>query len=638
MQLTAAVINAGLGDLSIGLEMAGFHVIAAFDADEKALDVHSRNLSTELYHLALEEIEAEAFPKVDLIAAHIHQQSYSRAGLIRTEEREPALHKITRILEQSRPRAYFLLANAALTRSEYFRYFLEDSSRIAYEIVWKNVDVAQLTGFPVNERMVCIVGIARGAEGIFQFPEPSADTIIPWDAFFQYDVVVDSWYYRINQARSLQFAEGQPLLCWKEQGYLPADVIQWNFMKIPLVRGVDGYRKITHREIATLKGFPGDYYLSEKDRQWLYKKLMYSGNVIVIKQITGMLNYALTSNPWRNQQKGREETIANLFGIYFERVLHENKNETVRIEREFRKDDAVVDFAVCKGEEQYYFEIKFYSSHLSLNTRINTACEQLAKQHLDGATILIVTNIVPEVIKEQCISRYNVEIWDVTNLLWLFADYDDLKNELIALLNYSVEGIDPIAPGTIISATDIQEPEKEQSLKERLLQIAPGTEHFSEYESVCVDILKYVLGQYLTLWRVQEKSNDGLYRFDLCCKIKNDVNHDFFDTIRNYFNTKYMVFEFKNYSKKITQKEIYTTEKYLYEKALRKVAVIISRNGADDHALQAARGCLRETGKLILCLSDNSLMQMIDIKENGEQVPADFLEEMLDNILLHLEK
>ena len=37
-------------------------------------------------------------------------------------------------------------------------------------------------------------------------------------------------------------------------------------------------------------------------------------------------------------------------------------------------------------------------------------------------------------------------------------------------------------------------------------------------------------------------------------------------------------------------------------------------------------------------LSDNSLIQMIDIKEGDESVPADFLEEMLDNILLHLEK
>lgn len=635
MQLTAAVINAGLGDLSIGLEMAGFHVVAAFDADEKALDVHSRNLSTKLYPRSLEEIEVEAFPNVDLLAAHIHQQSFSRVGFKRYEENEPALHKITRILEQSRPRAFFLLANAALTRSDWFRCFLEETSQIAYEIVWKNADVAQLTGFPVNERMSCIIGIAKDAEGIFQFPEHSADTIIPLSVFFQYDVVVDPWYYRINQAQSLQFAEGQPLLCWKNQSYLPVDVIQWNFMKIPLVRDVDGYRKITHREIATLKGFPGEYYLSEKDRQWLYKKLMYSGNVIVIKQIAGMLNYALTSNPWRYQQKGREETLVALLVNYLGRVLNADANETATIEYGNKSN---IDIAASKGDNHYYFEIKYYSSHSSLNTKINTACEQLAKQKLDGTTILVVTNIVPEVLKEQSISQYNVEVWDVKNLLWLFADHDDLKNELIALLNFSVEGIDPIAPSTIILTEEIKEPEKEQSLKERLLQITPGPEHFSEYESVCIDILKYVLGQYLTLWRVQEKSNDGLYRFDLCCKIKNDVTHDFFDTIRNYFNTKYIVFEFKNYSKKITQKEIYTTEKYLYEKALRKVAIIISRNGADDHALQAARGCLRENGKLILCLSDNSLMQMIDIKESDEPIPAIFLEEMLDNTLLHLEK
>ena len=105
-----------------------------------------------------------------------------------------------------------------------------------------------------------------------------------------------------------------------------------------------------------------------------------------------------------------------------------------------------------------------------------------------------------------------------------------------------------------------------------------------------------------------------------------------------YFNTKYIVFEFKNHKGKITQKEIYTTEKYLYEKALRKVAIIISRFGADDHALKAAKGALRENGKLILCLSDNSLFEMIDIKTRGEQEPAEFMDALLDDILVHLEK
>lgn len=115
------------------------------------------------------------------------------------------------------------------------------------------------------------------------------------------------------------------------------------------------------------------------------------------------------------------------------------------------------------------------------------------------------------------------------------------------------------------------------------------------------------------------------------------MDQDFFDTVKNYFRTKYIVFEFKNYSDRITQKEIYTTEKYLYEKALRKVAIIISRSGADAHALWAAKGSLRENGKLILCLSDQDLVEMLDMKDRGE-LPAEFLSAMLDDLLMHLEK
>ena len=168
--------------------------------------------------------------------------------------------------------------------------------------------------------------------------------------------------------------------------------------------------------------------------------------------------------------------------------------------------------------------------------------------------------------------------------------------------------------------------------------IAAGKEQYKAYENICVEILKYILGDYLTLWESQESSNNGLYRFDLCCKIKNGTNQDFFDTIKNYFKTKYIVFEFKNYNNMIGQEEIYTTEKYLFEKALRKVAIIISRKGATRNALQAAKGCLRETGKLILCLSDKDLLAMIDIKRKEEQETADYLGEMLDELLIHLEK
>ena len=109
-------------------------------------------------------------------------------------------------------------------------------------------------------------------------------------------------------------------------------------------------------------------------------------------------------------------------------------------------------------------------------------------------------------------------------------------------------------------------------------------------------------------------------------------------TDAQFLRNMHIVFEFKNYEDKITQKEIYTTEKYLYAKALRSVAIIVSRKGADENALAAAKGCLRESGKLILCLSDEDLKELLRIKEKDEQPTAEFFEAMLDDLLIHLEK
>lgn len=76
----------------------------------------------------------------------------------------------------------------------------------------------------------------------------------------------------------------------------------------------------------------------------------------------------------------------------------------------------------------------------------------------------------------------------------------------------------------------------------------------------------------------------------------------------------------------------------ILKKKERSVAIIVSRKGADENALAAARGCLRESGKLILCLSDEDLKELLRIKEKDEQPTAEFFEAMLDDLLIHLEK
>lgn len=78
-----------------------------------------------------------------------------------------------------------------------------------------------------------------------------------------------------------------------------------------------------------------------------------------------------------------------------------------------------------------------------------------------------------------------------------------------------------------------------------------------------------------------------------------------------------------------------TTEKYLLGKALRSVAIILSRRGADESATQMAQGAMREHGKLMLVLNDDGVCEMLHMKQRGED-PTDFLFDMVDNFLLTL--
>ncbi len=354
--------------------------------------------------------------------------------------------------------------------------------------------------------------------------------------------------------------------------------------------------------------------------------LVYAPNVQVVKCAVENL----MQTPLRKQQMADYMEFEQIFSSYLRQKGGEIKN--------FTKQDTELDIVYTYKALTVYFALKFYNSDFSMRENLCKASLRLSKGKKEGdCIVLAVANIVSEEVKEICKSEYGINIWDVKNLLWLFREFTRIKNEFIAFLNYSTEIIAPQKPEPYIFG-EIEKKAEDESLKEKLRQIKPGTEQWQQYEKVCIEILKYVLGDYLTLWYAQENTEDGMYRFDLCCKIKAGSNQDFFETVQQYFNTKYIVFEFKNHSEKITQKEIYTTEKYLYEKALRRVAIIISRKGADENALAAVRGTLRESGKLILCLSDRDILEMIEIKERNEQPTEAFLSAMLDDLLIHLEK
>ena len=456
----------------------------------------------------------------------------------------------------------------------------------------------------------------------FEFPYFNEKKIISPEEILE-NKCVEEFYRKINHNCISEESTKDTFFCWKQNQYKESDISDTNLIKIPLVRKNKIIRKITHRELARLKSLPDDYWLDTKNKAWMYKQLMYAPNTKIIEQIAIEIGSTLKSNILQKSNMMRECA----FGELFKRYLIQ-KCENI--------EEKLCDFKCNVNGKDICFELKIYNSDYAIEKNLKRACERLLRLKGDHL-ILVIGNVISKEIKENCFETYGIYIWDVKNLLWLFEEYSDIKNEFISLLTYSIDDLQlEIPEPQLFKEKQIEK--KERTWEERLKDIQPGKEFFKEYEKICTEILKNVLGEYLGLWAVQEHSNDGLYCFDLCCKIKNGVNQDFFNTIQNYFNTKYIVFEFKNYKERITQREIYTTEKYLYKKALRSVAIIVSREGASRNALSAAKGCLRENGKLILCLSDKDLNELIRIKEKDEQPTAEFFEAMLDDILIHLEK
>lgn len=63
-----------------------------------------------------------------------------------------------------------------------------------------------------------------------------------------------------------------------------------------------------------------------------------------------------------------------------------------------------------------------------------------------------------------------------------------------------------------------------QDYKNELKTWKPEHRSFSDYEKLCIDILEKLFNDELTMWKEQTSTEGSLYRYDLICKIKDNVS------------------------------------------------------------------------------------------------------------------
>ena len=177
MSFNAIELCAGGGGQALGLEMAGFHHVAAVEYEPH----YCTTLRTNRPHWKVVEddirsFRAQDYSEIDLIAGGVPCPPFSIAGkqLGGDDERDmfPAALKI---IETIRPRAVLLenvpgLASAKF--EDYRRVLMAKLSKFGYQPEWKVLQAADFGVPQLRPRFILVALQPRDAE-FFQWPEPT---------------------------------------------------------------------------------------------------------------------------------------------------------------------------------------------------------------------------------------------------------------------------------------------------------------------------------------------------------------------------------------------------------------------------------------------------------------------------------
>lgn len=262
------------------------------------------------------------------------------------------------------------------------------------------------------------------------------------------------------------------------------------------------------------------------------------------------------------------------------------------------------------------------------------------KENADQALFFI-----PSVVAIPITDTGSTEVVDVNKLASMLSKYP----ELVAELETVVRALSPIPAndiGALEASTfgdaylarrsgDNESRSPGEALARALRAVPAGKRGARAFEDRCHDALRFIFSNHLSSWSKQKVTDGGVSRFDLIARISSE--HDFWRSIINYFRSWYVVFEFKNFAQRITQGQIFTTEKYLYVGAMRTVAFVVSRKGPDKNALAVTRGAVREHGKLIIHLTLDDICEMLVRVDAGDD-PNALLFDRVDAMLMALER
>lgn len=155
-------------------------------------------------------------------------------------------------------------------------------------------------------------------------------------------------------------------------------------------------------------------------------------------------------------------------------------------------------------------------------------------------------------------------------------------------------------------------------LIKKLKNCPKGKDGWKQYEDIGGEIFCFLFADSFRnyTYEFQSTTADGIFRRDMVVNNTFKDSPSFWQLVKNDYKSNLIIIDFKNYQDPLNQDEFFNPSKYM-TKLSGNFAIIFSRCGLDESAKKFQIKLLEEN-KLLLCLSDANLIDLITQKTNGQ--------------------
>jgi hypothetical protein len=219
----------------------------------------------------------------------------------------------------------------------------------------------------------------------------------------------------------------------------------------------------------------------------------------------------------------------------------------------------------------------------------------------------------------ETIQSSGIEIWDINYIAQTFA-------KEIAITPH------PVFHALFSKSRYVEAHDK---LVVELKSIHPGNKNndWLKYQKHIEKVLDYLFGSILSSPITEHSDHFKINRRDFI--LRNYATTGFWAHLRNRYLADFIVIDAKNYSKKITKKEVLQVANYLKEHGAALFGIIISRNGGNTGCYYTCREVWAMHKKLIVVLTDEDIIKMIITKAANNE-PEEIIIQKIEEFRLSM--